>query len=124
MKQASNSRSTMYDLESRCFKFTLAVRDYIKPLPKSLTNKEFCRQLIRSAGSVGANYIEANEALSKKDFLFRVKIAKKDAKETRYWLLLTEPEEDGLRGQKYLVQEATEIMKMLGAVIEKSKHPI
>ena len=62
------------------------VRDYVDKLPGKITNTEIGRQLIRSAGSVGANYIEANEALSKKDFLMRIKICKKEVKESRYWL--------------------------------------
>lgn len=63
-----------YDLEDRTFNFTKDVIAFINLLPKDLTNNELSKQLIRSAGSVGANYIEANESLSKKDFLMRIKI--------------------------------------------------
>ena len=82
---------------------------------------EYSKQLIRSSSSVGANYIEANEALSKKDFLMRIKICKKESKESRYWLrLLTCP--DGLTQKRdELWEEATELMKIFGAIIEKSK---
>ena len=62
-----------YDLEERTFNFTLNVRDYVNDLPRKLTGAEIGKQLIRSAGSVGANYIEANESLSKKDFIMRIK---------------------------------------------------
>ena len=78
-----------YDLEERTFIFAQVVTKYIKLLPKNLTNIEIGKQLIRSAGSVGANYIEANEALSKKDFLMRIKICRKEAKESHYWLRLS-----------------------------------
>ena len=62
-------------------------------IPKNLPNTEISKQLVRSAGSVGANYIEANEALSKKDFLMRAKISRKEAKESCYWIkLLTTPD--------------------------------
>ena len=77
-----------YDLEERTFQFAKAVRLIIKTLPKTIANIEDGKQVVRSSGSVGANYIEANEALSKKDFLFRVRISKKEAKETAYWLRL------------------------------------
>jgi len=80
--------------------------------------------LIRSSGSTGANYIEANESFSKKDFIFRAKIARKEAKESRYWLACLEdniqPELEPQRVQ--LHQEATELMKILGAIIRKSEN--
>ena len=78
----------IYDLEERTFQFAKSVRLMVKTLPKSQTNIEDVRQLVRSSGSVGANYIEANESLSKKDFLMRVKISRKEAKESAYWLRL------------------------------------
>jgi four helix bundle protein len=58
-----------YDLEQRTGLFARSVRDFVERLPKDLANMEYSRQLIRASGSVGANYIEANEALSKRDFL-------------------------------------------------------
>ncbi len=77
-----------YDLEERTFKFAQDVRVLINNLPKTATNAEDGKQVIRSLGSVGANYIEANEALSKKDFVMRIKISRKEAKESKYWLRL------------------------------------
>jgi four helix bundle protein len=72
--------SKQYDLEDRTFAFAKRVRAFVKRLPKTLANIEDERQLINASGSVGANYIEANEALSKKDFLMRIKICRKEAK--------------------------------------------
>ena len=66
----------------------------VKKLRKISVNIEDGRQLIRSSGSVGANYIEANEALSKKDFIMRIKICRKEAKESRYWLGLIDTQDD------------------------------
>ena len=63
-----------YDLEERTLVFAKEARKFVKKLPMNLANKEDARQLIRSSGSVGANYIEANESLSKKDFVMRIKI--------------------------------------------------
>ena len=90
----SERAKTRYNLESRTLEFTKRVIEYIDKLPKTLTNIEIGKQLIRSAGSVGANYIEANEALSKKDFIMRIKISRKEAKESRYWLSLANPAAD------------------------------
>jgi len=72
-----------YDLEDRTLRFAKRVRAFVKKLPKTISNLEDARQIVRASGSIGANYIEANEALSKKDFVLRVKICRKEAKETR-----------------------------------------
>lgn len=77
-----------YDLEERTFLFAKECRIYIQKLPKTLSNIQDSKQLVRSSGSVGANYIEANEKLGEKDLLFRLKIARKEAKESKYWLRL------------------------------------
>ena len=81
----------IYDLDKRTFIFAQNVREYVNKLPKKVTNTEIGRQLMRSAGSVGANYIEADEALSKKDFIMRIKICRKEAKENKYWIELNSP---------------------------------
>lgn len=81
-------RASQYDLEDRTFDFAKLVREFVKLLPKTLANLEDIQQVVRSSGSVGANYIEANESLSKKDFLMRIEICRKEAKESRYWLRL------------------------------------
>ena len=80
--------SKRYDLEDRTLTFAKAVRTLVKKIPRTISNIEDGKQLVRSSGSVGANYIEANEALSKKDFRMRIKICRKEAKESRYWLRL------------------------------------
>jgi len=110
-----------YDLEERTLNFAKRVADYIKKLPKTITNIEIAKQLIRSAGSIGANYIEANECLGKKDFIMRIRIAKKEAKESRYWLELTEPSSSDLKEKETLIKEATELMKIFGSIVEKCK---
>ena len=76
MTQVSNSKQ--YDLEERTLRFAKEVIEFTKNLPKTIANVEIIKQLIRSSGSVGANYIEANEALSKRDFLMRIKICRKE----------------------------------------------
>lgn len=113
-----------YDLEERTELFAKEVRAFIKRLPYTLVNREDGRQLIRSSGSVGANYIEANEALSRKDFLVRVKISRKEAKESAYWLRLVDvgvdPTVDAERWR--LEREAGELMRILSAIINKASE--
>ena len=84
-------KNSKYDLEDRTFKFARRVNVYVNSLPRTISNQENGKQLVRSSGSVGANYIEANESFSRKDFVMRVKICRKEAKESQYWLRLTEP---------------------------------
>lgn len=110
-----------YNLEERTFKFTQNVIAYVNDLPKGLANIEVAKQVVRSSGSVGANYIEANEALSRKDFILRIKISRKEAKESRYWIKLTEPKENSIKQKENLAKEATELMKIFGSILEKSK---
>ena len=115
-------RAPRYDLEDRTFDFAEKVRAFAKQLPKTVANMEDTKQVVRSSGSVGANYIEANESLSKKDFLMRVKICRKEAKESRYWLRLIDTGEDSAvnKLRDDLVQEATELTSIFGAILRKS----
>jgi len=117
-----SSKNKPYDLEERTFLFAKDVRIFVKTLSRTTANLEDMKQLVRSSGSVGANYIEANEALSKKDFKFRVKISRKEAKESVYWLrLISETNEPGnSKHANELIQEATELKKILSAIIEKA----
>lgn len=119
MTEGQNSKR--YDLEDRCLKFAQRVNKYINRLPRTITNIENSRQLARSSGSIGANYIEANESLSKKDFVMRIKICRKEAKETRFWLKLAEPLNEDLPEKELLIVECTELMKIFGSILEKSK---
>jgi len=121
MTKKKNSK--LYDLEDRTFAFAKRVRGFVKELPKTLSNIEDGRQLIKSSGSVGANYIEANESLSKKDFLMRIKISRKEAKESRYWIKLVETsgEQKLEKDRNELTTEATELMNIFGAILQKSK---
>lgn len=119
MTQDQNSKQ--YDLEERTFNYAHKVNIYVKQLPKTLPNLENGKQLIRAAGSTGANYIEANEALSKKDFIVRIKICRKEAKESRYWLGLTESAKNSEPDREFLIKEATEFIKIFNSILEKSK---
>ncbi|MDD3086726.1 MAG: four helix bundle protein [Patescibacteria group bacterium] len=105
-----------FDLEERTMEFAKNVRRFIKLLGKSQSNIEDSKQLIRSSGSIAANYIEANESLSKKDFLMRIKICRKEAKESILWLNLIETDN---KNKAKLIAEASELMKIFGSIVTK-----
>jgi four helix bundle protein len=109
-----------FNLEERTFTFARNVIEYVRKLPKGIAYSELGKQLVRSAGSVGANYIEANECLSKKDFIMRVKICKKEAKESQYWLNLSEPNKTHENNKMELMCEPEELQKIFGAIIRNS----
>jgi four helix bundle protein len=119
MSKAKNSKQ--YDLEDRTLAFAKDVRSFVKKLPKTLANIEDGRQLIKASGSVGANYIEANEALSKKDFIMRIKICRKEGKESRYWLRLicTEDIKELEEERRDLEREASELTSIFGSILTK-----
>ena len=115
--------SKQYDLEDRTFNFVQRVRTLVKKLTKSMGNIEDRKQVIRSSGSVGANYIEANESLSKKDFVLRIKICRKEAKESRYWLRLIDMSRESTyeKERQNLAQEAYELTNIFGAILRNAK---
>lgn len=110
------------DLEERTTEFAKRVIRLSKELPKDRINNPLVGQVIRSAGSIGANYREANESLGKKDFIYRLRIARKEAKETQHWLELIKEANQGLEARmRNLFQELQEIRNILSAIIEKAK---
>ena len=123
MDNSSNSKP-VYDLEERTFQFANRVRKVLHKIKYNLIIDEDKKQLVRSSGSVGANYIEANESLSKKDFVYRIRISRKEAKESAYWLRLIIGQVD--KGEfaielEELFQEANELNKIFSSIYEKSK---
>ncbi len=110
-----------FDLEDRTFEFARNIRVLVKKLPKSIANIEDAKQLVRSSGSVGANYIEANEALSKKDFIHRLKICRKEIKESCYWLKLVNETNNLTDDHKVieLLREAMELKHIFSAILQK-----
>ncbi len=112
-----------YDLEDRTFQFAQNVRAFVRQFPRTLSNLEDVKQLVRASGSAGANYIEANEALSKKDFVMRAKICRKEAKECRFFLrLLYAADKMELETTRAaLIQEAAELTSIFGAIVRKAE---
>ncbi len=112
-----------YDLEERTFNFAKKVREFLKKLPKNVFLFEDINQLTRSSGSVGANYIEANESLSRKDFFMRIKICRKEAKESRYWLQLINCNNNIIlnKEKSVLIQESIELTNIFGSIIRRNE---
>ncbi len=110
------------DLCERTFQFAKAVRLFVRKLPKTISNIEDVKQLVRSSGSVGANYIEAQEAVSRKDFRYRVCVSRKEARESIYWLRLlntgTVEAIDVERQQ--LLCECSELLRIRSAIINRA----
>lgn len=117
------NKKMRFDLEDRTYQFAKQVRAFVKRLPRTICNMEDVRQLVRSSNSCGANYIEANEALSKKDFMMRIKICRKEAKESAYHLRLldTGDKSEVDRERDRLVPEAYEFVKIFNAILRNSE---
>ena len=113
---------SQYNLEERTLVFAVSVRKFVRTLPKITANFEDAKQVIRSSGSIGANYIEANENLGEKDFRMRLKIARKEAKETVYWLRVIKMSNDFTSESKVteLIDEASQLKKILSAILNKN----
>ena len=109
-----------YDLEERTFRFAQDVRRFVKTLPRTIGNIEDVKQLVRASGSVGANYIEANESLGHKDFIMKIKTSRKEAKESRFFLRLLDLNGHEECERDRLVQEADELTKIFGSIFRRS----
>ncbi len=122
MSEIPNSKPK-FDLEERTYQFAKDCAGYIQKLPKTIANIEYSKQLIRSSGSPAANYIEANEAETKKEFLYRIRTCRKEAKESCLWLRLSDTggSQELETKRKNLTQEAVELRKILNSIFEKSK---
>src|SRR5258708_23018505 len=85
-REAETANSKIYDLEDRTKQFAKDGRVLVRLMHKDISNREDGKQLARSSGAVAAKYIEANESLSKKDIIYRLKVCRKEIKESRLWL--------------------------------------
>jgi four helix bundle protein len=116
--------SKPYDLEERTFQFAKASRVFVKQLPRTIANIEDAKQFVRASGSIGANYIEANESIGKKDFVMKIKTCRREAKESAYWLRLLDVDGKPNDTRERLVCEAAELMKIFGSIVRKSEEGI
>jgi four helix bundle protein len=108
-----------YNLEVRTEQFANSCRAFIRKIDKDLSNTEDCKQLARASGSTAANCIEANEGFSKKDRVFRFKICRKESKESRLFLRLTECRAEVVKERELLVDEATQLVRIFSTIIGK-----
>ncbi|MBU1292088.1 four helix bundle protein [Patescibacteria group bacterium] len=115
-------KNNKYNLEERTAKFAEDIIDLVRKMNKNEVNKRIITQVVASGGSIGANYCEATEAESKKDFIHKISIAKKEIKETKHWLRLlarSDPEcKDKIRK---LWQEAQELLLIFSKTIRTTR---
>ena len=109
------------DRVRRTFDFAKSIRGFVKHLPRSIANFEDTKQLVRASGSVAANYLEAQEGLSRKDFFYRIKICRKESRESVLWLRLPDVGEGSQIDQErgHLVTEADELKRIFSAMANK-----
>lgn len=113
----------IYDLEERTARFAETVIDVVKKINITPINKRLIEQLIGSSGSIGANYCEANESESKKDFIHKMGIAKKEIKETKHWLrLLSKAENQYAYSLKILWEEAQELLLIFSKIVTSCRN--
>jgi four helix bundle protein len=114
-----------FDLEERTAVFAENIIDMTRSIAIDAVNSRIVTQIVGSGGSVGANYCEATEAESKKDFIHKIGICKKEIKETRHWLRLlarTNPEKK--EKLRILWQEAQELLLIFSKIIRSSRNKI
>lgn len=118
----SQNPKQKYDLEERNAKFSENIIDFSRKLSQDTITRPIISQLVRSGTSIGANYCEADEASSKKDFLNKIAIAKKETKETKYWLrIIAHTLPEFKEETENLWKEAQELNLILAAIIRNSK---
>jgi four helix bundle protein len=124
VQQNSNSQNPKkYDLADRTMKFSKNIIDLSRKIPENNITKPLVDQLVRAGTSIGANYCEADEASSKKDFINKVCISKKETKETKYWLQLLAHSSPNFKDEaRILWKEAQELNLILAAIIRKCKE--
>jgi len=108
-------------LDLRSERFAKAVRAFVRTLPRTISNAEDVKQLVRASGSAAANFIEATEAVSKKDYLLRLRYSRKEAKESRLFLALVDVgEKPAMETERQtLIKEANELKLIIAAIIRK-----
>lgn len=114
-----------YDLEGRTAKFAEDIIDLARSIKCDPINSRILTQLVGSAGSIGANYCEATEAESKKDFVHKISICKKETKETKHWLrLLAKTNPEAKEEIRRLWKESHELLLIFSKIIRSSKQKV
>lgn len=113
----------VYDLEERTATFGEKAIKFAKILPNTIVNKPLISQFVRSATSVGANYMEADAAESKRDFNHKIGLCKKESKETMHWLrMISHADPDSKAMCRELWQEAHELVLIFSSILKKKSN--
>ncbi|NTW27543.1 MAG: four helix bundle protein [Candidatus Moranbacteria bacterium] len=117
------TKENKYDLESRTSKFGSEVILFCRKIPQDTITKPLISQIIRSATSIGANYMEANAASSKKDFKNKIHICKKESQESKYWLhMVSVAHPEATDDARRLWKEVQELTLIFGKIISTLKN--
>ena len=121
--QNPNVKRKLYDLEERTAVFGELVIEFAKTIPQSIITRPLINQIVRSATSIGANYMEADAASTKKDFRHKISICKKEAKETMHWLrMLARAQADKSDDCRRLWKESHELVLIFSAILNSKKN--
>ncbi|MEI8248879.1 MAG: four helix bundle protein [Candidatus Taylorbacteria bacterium] len=119
------NKKQKYDLEDRTAKFAEQVIHFVRSIKIDSVNCRLIEQVVGSSGSIGANYCEAIEAESKKDFIHKVSIAKKEIRETKHWLRLIATSNPSHRDNLVILwKEAGELLLIFSKIIRSSKSTV
>lgn len=118
--EGNGSSTKQYDLEERTAVFGESIVKFSKKIPRIPGNNRLIDQIVGASTSVGANYIEATESVSKKDFKFSISRCKKEAKETRFFLRMVAASEPSLAPEaREFYREANELVLIFAAIYRK-----
>ena len=111
-----------YDLEERTAQFGEAIIELVKTFPRDPINSPLISQIVRSGTSIGANYVEADGAESRKDFQHKISICKKESKETKHWLRMIVKANPSRRDEcQKLSKEAQELSLIFSSILLPKK---
>lgn len=120
--QIQSPNDKKYDLAERTAKFGESIIKFARSLPDTTVNRPLINQIVRSGTSIGANYMEADGAESKKDFQHKIGLCKKEAKETTHWLRMIATANTNMREEcRKLWQEAHELSLIFSSIVKKTK---
>lgn len=111
----SNRVNSFNELENRCLEFSLNVKSFCSDVKQDLIHQDYILQVIRSSAAIGSNIIEANEKLGEDNLIHKMKIARKESKETIYWLHHFDESEE----RDFLLDEVDQLRKILSSIISK-----
>jgi len=123
MSSAGSEAGRQYDLQDRTTVFGELVVSFAKKVPLNVITSPLISQFVRAGTSVGANYCEADDADTKKDFLYKIGVCKREAKETKYWLQMIARAEAACKTEaRKLWHEAKELHLIFAAICRNGRR--